>query len=269
MEHGVFRLYKHRKNIKLTQCCCSQTPTHTHTQLLTTYLSLTHITGSSSVSRLCPAGCASCSALNGCLSCKPRLFFHLELDGIRQRGTCLSSCPQGHYGMRSPQVNTCTRCKEDCAFCFSDNFCTRCHQGHFLLRGKCDNSCPNGLTANTALRECTECPVGCEVCVRRNVCVKCRADFYFLHGQCHPTCPSGSEPDVQLMQCIPQVHCEVGEWTEWGPCIRKRRMQAYRRGEETRTRQVLQPPSVFGDPCPHVAEFRRCVIKMRQSPSRL
>ncbi|XP_022621143.1 R-spondin-3-like [Seriola dumerili] len=177
---------------------------------------------SSSVSRLCPAGCASCSALNGCLSCKPRLFFHLELDGIRQKGTCLSSCPQGHYGMRSPQINTCTKC-----------------------------------------------PVGCEVCVRRNVCVKCRADFYFLHGQCHPTCPSGSEPDVQLMQCIPQVHCEVGEWTEWGPCIRKRRMQAYRRGEETRTRQVLQSPSVFGDPCPHVSEFRRCVIKMRQSPSRL
>uniref|UniRef100_A0A3B4YS45 R-spondin 3 n=1 Tax=Seriola lalandi dorsalis TaxID=1841481 RepID=A0A3B4YS45_SERLL len=145
------------------------------------------------VSRLCPAGCASCSALNGCLSCKPRLFFHLELDGIRQRGTCLSSCPQGHYGMRSPQVNTCTSRYQrthigDCAFCFSDNFCTRCHQGHFLLRGKCDNSCPNGLT---------------------------------------------------LMQCIPQVHCEVGEWTEWGPCIRKRRMQAYRRGEETRTRQVL------------------------------
>uniref|UniRef100_A0A3B4U9J8 R-spondin 3 n=1 Tax=Seriola dumerili TaxID=41447 RepID=A0A3B4U9J8_SERDU len=164
---------------------------------------------------LCPAGCASCSALNGCLSCKPRLFFHLELDGIRQKGTCLSSCPQGHYGMRSPQINTCTRCKEDCAFCFSDNFCTRCHQGHFLLRGKCDNSCPNGLTANTLM----------------------------------------------------QLHCEVGEWTEWGPCIRKRRMQAYRRGEETRTRQVLQSPSVFGDPCPHVSEFRRCVIKMRQSPT--
>ncbi|XP_039981939.1 R-spondin-3-like [Xiphias gladius] len=225
--------------------------------------------GSSSVSRLCPAGCASCSALNGCLSCKPRLFFHLELDGIRQRGTCLSSCPRGHYGMRSPHINTCTRCKEECAFCFSENFCTRCHAAHFLFRGKCENSCPNGLTANTALRECTECPIGCEVCVRRNVCLRCRADLYFLHGQCHLTCPSGSEPDVQVMQCIPQVNCEVGEWTEWGPCMQKRSMRPYSRGKETRTRQILRAPSLFGDPCPHVSEIRKCVLKKRQSPRKL
>uniref|UniRef100_A0A673C7E3 R-spondin 3 n=1 Tax=Sphaeramia orbicularis TaxID=375764 RepID=A0A673C7E3_9TELE len=173
----------------------------------------------SSVSRLCPAGCATCSALNGCLSCKPRLFFHLELDGMRQRGTCLSSCPRGHYGMRSPYINTCTKCRDDCASCFSENFCTRCHLGHFLFRGRCENSCPNGLTADTELRECT-------------------------------------------------VHCEVGEWTEWSPCARKRSMRAYRRGEETRTREVLHSPSLYGDPCPHVSEIRKCVIKKRQSLTR-
>uniref|UniRef100_A0A3B4UC11 R-spondin 3 n=1 Tax=Seriola dumerili TaxID=41447 RepID=A0A3B4UC11_SERDU len=215
------------------------------------------VSGSSSVSRLCPAGCASCSALNGCLSCKPRLFFHLELDGIRQKGTCLSSCPQGHYGMRSPQINTCTRCKEDCAFCFSDNFCTRCHQGHFLLRGKCDNSCPNGLTANTLMQ-----------CIPQG-----ERHSLSLTSTMHFCCLMFLSPPTNMCHInhllSPLVHCEVGEWTEWGPCIRKRRMQAYRRGEETRTRQVLQSPSVFGDPCPHVSEFRRCVIKMRQSPSRL
>lgn len=63
--------------------------------------------GSSSADRLCPAGCASCSAVNGCLSCKPRLFFHLELDGMRQKGVCLSSCPRGYYGKRSARTNTC------------------------------------------------------------------------------------------------------------------------------------------------------------------
>ncbi|XP_051264564.1 R-spondin-3-like isoform X1 [Dicentrarchus labrax] len=227
-------------------------------------------TGSSPMSRLCPAGCATCSALNGCLSCKPRLFFHLELDGMRQRGTCLSTCPRGHYGMRSRHISTCTRCKEDCASCFSEHFCTHCHLGHFLFRGKCENSCPNGLTANAALRECTECSVGCEVCVRRNMCVRCRAGLYFLHGQCHLTCPRGFEPDVQFLQCVPQVHCQVGEWTDWGPCVRKRSMRAYRRGEETRTRQVLQSPSLHGDPCPHVSEIRKCVIKKRpKSPNML
>uniref|UniRef100_A0A8C4GM28 R-spondin Fu-CRD domain-containing protein n=1 Tax=Dicentrarchus labrax TaxID=13489 RepID=A0A8C4GM28_DICLA len=164
-------------------------------------------TGSSPMSRLCPAGCATCSALNGCLSCKPRLFFHLELDGMRQRGTCLSTCPRGHYGMRSRHISTCTKCS-----------------------------------------------VGCEVCVRRNMCVRCRAGLYFLHGQCHLTCPRGFEPDVQFLQ----LHCQVGEWTDWGPCVRKRSMRAYRRGEETRTRQVLQSPSLHGDPCPHVSEIRKC-----------
>uniref|UniRef100_A0A7N6BI90 R-spondin Fu-CRD domain-containing protein n=1 Tax=Anabas testudineus TaxID=64144 RepID=A0A7N6BI90_ANATE len=167
---------------------------------------------SSSVSRLCATGCETCSALNGCLSCKPRLFFHLELDGMKQRGTCLSSCPRGHYGTRSPRINTCTRCKDDCAFCFSENFCTRCHPGHFLFRGKCESSCPNGLTPNTALGECT-------------------------------------------------VHCEVGEWTDWSACIWKKTVREYRRGEETRTRQILQTPSVSSDHCPHVSEFRKCVMK--------
>lgn len=65
------------------------------------------VTGSPSLSSSCQAGCAACSALNGCLSCKPRLFFYLELNGMRQRGTCLSSCPRGHYGTRSPRISTC------------------------------------------------------------------------------------------------------------------------------------------------------------------
>lgn len=146
----------------------------------------------------------------------------------------------------------------------------------------------------------SECSTGCEVCVRRNMCVRCRADLYHLHGLCHPSCPRGFEPDVQLMQCLPQgesspflvitslnthlhfprllpvsiplssVHCEVGEWTDWGPCVRRRSMRAYRRGEETRTRRVLQSPSASGDPCPHVSEIRKCVIKKRpKSPNRL
>lgn len=139
--------------------------------------------GSSSADRLCPAGCASCSAVNGCLSCKPRLFFHLEQDGMRQKGACLSSCPRGYYGKRSPRTNTCNSkqrrrvllqstisksmnnncccfwrpagCKEECHSCFSEHFCTRCPPGRFLFWGKCEISCPNGLTANTLLRECT------------------------------------------------------------------------------------------------------------------
>ncbi|XP_028253583.1 R-spondin-3-like [Parambassis ranga] len=220
---------------------------------------------SSSVSTDCQAGCATCSALNGCLTCKPRLFFHLELDGMRQRGACLSSCPRGHYGTRSPHISTCTKCKADCASCFSENFCTHCHPGHFLFRGKCEQSCPQGLTANTALRECIECPPDCEMCVRRNMCTRCRADTYLLHNQCYQTCPAGFEPDLQLRQCTPKIDCEVGEWTNWGECIQKQGTVTSRKGEETRTRQVLLAPSVHGEPCPHVSENRKCVFKKKRS----
>uniref|UniRef100_A0A3B4A877 R-spondin Fu-CRD domain-containing protein n=1 Tax=Periophthalmus magnuspinnatus TaxID=409849 RepID=A0A3B4A877_9GOBI len=167
---------------------------------------------SSTAGRLCPTGCVTCSALNGCLSCKSRLFFHLEVDGMRQRGVCLSSCPRGHYGTRSPE-----------------SFCTRCHSDRFLFRGKCE-----------------------------------RSYLYTLQGQCYLTCPKGFEPDEQLMQCLPQVHCEVGEWSDWSPCVHKRSMKMYRRGEKTRTRQMLSPPSRFRKPCPKLFQFRKCIFKKRQ-----
>lgn len=40
------------------------------------------------------------------------------------------------------------------------------------------------------------------------------------------------------------VHCEVGEWTHWGPCVQIRSIRPHRRGEESRTRQVLRSPSL-------------------------
>uniref|UniRef100_A0A3B4A7L3 R-spondin Fu-CRD domain-containing protein n=1 Tax=Periophthalmus magnuspinnatus TaxID=409849 RepID=A0A3B4A7L3_9GOBI len=183
-----------------------------------------HKRNSSTAGRLCPTGCVTCSALNGCLSCKSRLFFHLEVDGMRQRGVCLSSCPRGHYGTRSPYINTCTKC-----------------------------------------------PAGCELCMRRNMCARCRTDLYTLQGQCYLTCPKGFEPDEQLI-CLSHhhsvssiVHCEVGEWSDWSPCVHKRSMKMYRRGEKTRTRQMLSPPSRFRKPCPKLFQFRKCIFKKRQS----
>lgn len=66
------------------------------------------------------------------------------------------------------------------------------------------------------------------------------------------------------------VHCEVGGWTNWGPCIRRSSARPYRRGQETRDRQVLKSPSVSGDPCPPVSQMRKCVNRKRpNSPSGL
>ncbi|CAL8393575.1 unnamed protein product [Gadus morhua 'NCC'] len=107
------------------------------------------------VTRPCQAACVTCSTNNGCLLCKPRLFLYIQLDGMRQRGLCLSSCPRTYYGVRSPPTHTCLRCLEDCDHCFSRHFCTRCRSGLFLFHGRCENSCPDGLTPNNVLRECT------------------------------------------------------------------------------------------------------------------
>ena len=54
------------------------------------------------------SGCLTCSDYNGCLSCKPRFFMHLERNGMKQIGVCMTSCPPGFYGTRSPDRNTCT-----------------------------------------------------------------------------------------------------------------------------------------------------------------
>ncbi|XP_056142938.1 LOW QUALITY PROTEIN: R-spondin-3 [Lampris incognitus] len=115
-------------------------------------------------------GCLTCSDYNGCLSCKPRFFMHLERIGMKQIGVCMTSCPPGFYGTRSPDRNTCT------------------------------------------------------------------------------------------------MHCEVGEWREWSPCSRSGRICGFKRGQETRTRQVLQYPSPFGKPCPEISEIRECLVKRRRCP---
>uniref|UniRef100_A0A096MG18 R-spondin 3 n=1 Tax=Poecilia formosa TaxID=48698 RepID=A0A096MG18_POEFO len=165
------------------------------------------------------SGCLTCSDYNGCLSCKPRLFMHLERIGMKQIGVCMTSCPPGFYGTRSPERNTCTKCRSECDSCFNKNFCTRCRAGFYLHLGKCLDSCPVGMVHSDAQRECV------------------------------PT----------LL-----VHCEVGEWSEWSPCSRSGRTCGFRRGQETRTRQVQQYPSPFGNPCPDISEVKECLVKKKR-----
>lgn len=71
------------------------------------------------VCRLCPTasygaypickGCSMCSRDNGCVNCQPKLFLFLRRERMRQYGECLHDCPAGYYGMRSPELNMCSR----------------------------------------------------------------------------------------------------------------------------------------------------------------
>lgn len=69
-------------------------------------MSLTEISGVSSGCQ--QGGCLTCSDYNGCLSCKPRFFMHLERIGMKQIGVCMTSCPPGFYGTRFPERSPCT-----------------------------------------------------------------------------------------------------------------------------------------------------------------
>ncbi|KAL0984934.1 hypothetical protein UPYG_G00150660 [Umbra pygmaea] len=216
----------------------------------------------------CQGGCLTCSDYNGCLSCKPRLFIFLERSGMRQMGVCMASCPNGFYGTRSPDRNTCTKCRPECDSCFNKNFCTRCRLGFYLHLGKCQESCPDDLVPNDTQRECVpKCPVECEACQTSETCLKCRAGMYLLTGKCHHDCPDEFEPNDKLMECSPQpVHCEVADWGEWSPCSWSGKTCGFKWGEEARTRKVLQFPSASGKPCPPISEKKDCVLKRRRCP---
>ncbi|XP_077432221.1 R-spondin-3 isoform X1 [Vanacampus margaritifer] len=214
-------------------------------------------------------GCLTCSDYNGCLSCKPRYFMHLERIGMKQIGVCMTSCPPGFYGTRSRERNTCTKCSPECDSCFNKKFCMRCQIGFYLHRGDCRESCPEDMVRSDTQRECVpiaECPADCELCENSEMCTICQPGLYQLNGRCHRICPDDYEPNDKLMECVPQVHCQVAEWSEWSPCSRSGRTCGFKRGQETRTRKVLQYPPPFGRPCPEISEIKDCVVTRRTCP---
>ncbi|XP_047203778.1 R-spondin-4 isoform X2 [Girardinichthys multiradiatus] len=103
--------------------------------------------------------CLECSWDNGCIRCPERFFLFLQRKGMSHHGTCLHSCPAGHYGQRGRDVNRCMKCRSlDCEQCFSRDFCTKCKPGFKLYKGKCLIHCPEGTFAHQT--DCLEdCPL--------------------------------------------------------------------------------------------------------------
>uniref|UniRef100_A0A3B3V5W3 R-spondin 4 n=1 Tax=Poecilia latipinna TaxID=48699 RepID=A0A3B3V5W3_9TELE len=111
--------------------------------------------------------CLECSRDNGCVRCPERLFLFLQRKGMSHHGTCLHSCPNGHFGQRGRDVNRCMKCRSsDCELCFSRDFCTKCKPGFKLHKGKCLIQCPEGTFAHQT--DCLEWSEWSEwsVCVR-------------------------------------------------------------------------------------------------------
>lgn len=58
----------------------------------------------------------------------------------------------------------------------------------------------------------------------------------------------------------------MSEWGPWGPCSKKRKLCGFKKGNEDRTRRILQAPSGDVSLCPATTEVRRCTMQKNQCP---
>lgn len=58
----------------------------------------------------------------------------------------------------------------------------------------------------------------------------------------------------------------MSEWGPWGPCSKKRKLCGFKKGNEDRTRRILQAPSGDVSLCPATTEVRRCTVQKSQCP---
>lgn len=62
------------------------------------------------------------------------------------------------------------------------------------------------------------------------------------------------------------VHCEASEWSPWSPCTKKGKTCGFKRGTETRVREIIQHPSAKGNLCPPTSESRKCTVQRKKCP---
>ncbi|XP_078239509.1 R-spondin-3 isoform X2 [Pogona vitticeps] len=113
-------------------------------------------------------------------------------------------------------------------------------------------------------RQGRKCKADCEACFNKNFCMKCKNGFYLHHGKCLENCPDWLEPNNHTMECNEIVHCKVGEWSPWSTCMKKGKTCGFKRGNETRVKEILQLPSSKGKPCPDTNETRECVVQRKK-----
>ncbi|XP_026718997.1 R-spondin-1 [Athene cunicularia] len=168
-------------------------------------------------------------------------------------------------------------CARGCDLCSEFNGCLRCSPKLFILLerndirqiGICLPSCPLGYFGlrNTDMNKCIKCKIeNCESCFSRNFCTKCKEGLYLHKGRCYVTCPEGYSAANGTMECSSPAQCEMSEWGPWGPCSKKRKLCGFKKGNEDRTRRILQAPSGDVSLCPATTEVRRCTVQKNQCP---
>ncbi|KAI0224243.1 R-spondin-2 [Lamellibrachia satsuma] len=104
---------------------------------------------------LCPRGCATCSRINGCVTCHKGFFLLLIRNGVTQKGVCVDRCPDGYFGMHRRAYSKCLRCSiPNCSTCFDQTYCTKCTPPYLTYHGKCIDKCPRGEYYASYTKQC-------------------------------------------------------------------------------------------------------------------
>ncbi|XP_066478831.1 LOW QUALITY PROTEIN: R-spondin-3-like [Tiliqua scincoides] len=183
------------------------------------------------------------------------------------------------YGMfvtlRAVPPNMSQVCQGGCATCSEYNGCLTCKPRYFMFLerngmreiGMCLSSCPPGYFGRRfpdRPNRCAKCKADCDACFNSNFCTKCKNGFYLHRGKCLENCPEWLEPNNHTMECNDIVHCKTSEWSEWSHCSKRGKTCGFKRGNETRVREILQLPHTKGNPCPHTTETRKCVVQKKK-----
>ncbi|XP_053868044.1 R-spondin-1 isoform X3 [Malaclemys terrapin pileata] len=201
------------------------------------------------------------------------------VKGKRQRRSTQRAGEQQLFREKLAQVSTEVShgCAKGCDLCSEFNGCLKCSPKLFILLerndirqiGICLPSCPLGYfgVRNPDMNKCIKCKIeNCEACFSRNFCTKCKEGLYLHKGRCYSTCPEGYSAANGTMECSSPAQCELSEWGPWGPCAKKRKLCGFKKGNEERSRKVLQAPSGDVSVCPATTELRRCTVQKNQCP---
>ncbi|KAL3980427.1 sal-like protein [Sarotherodon galilaeus] len=173
-------------------------------------------------------------------------------------------------------------CPKGCDRCSEYNGCIKCKPKLFIFLerndirqiGVCLASCPMGyfgMRNPEGNNRCTQCKIdNCEACFNRNFCTKCKEGLYSHSGRCYVSCPPGQRTVNETMECVGQraSECELGEWSQWGSCMKKNKTCGFRKGTQSRVRVPLpqvhspdtSPAFVPSQTCAAETERRKCVV---------
>ncbi|XP_053122854.1 R-spondin-1 isoform X1 [Hemicordylus capensis] len=204
----------------------------------------------------------------------------LSLLDLTGGGSSSSGSSRAQKGKRQRRISTemSQGCAKGCDLCSEFNGCLRCSPKLFILLerndirqiGICLPSCPLGYFGirNPDMNKCIKCKIeNCEDCFSRNFCTKCREGLYLHKGRCYASCPESYSAANGTTECSSPAQCEMSTWGPWGACSKKRKLCGFRRGNQERTRKILQPvPPGDVSMCPATIELRRCTVPRSQCP---